>query len=369
MEKMQFCAIMLLSLLTLTLACLPTPKKDGAGVLSRSRWLMAGGSSLLVIQFLLQYTLRLRELGVTQAVMVNLLLFIPGSWLYDLSVLYLQRQGRLHRHEWLAGVVVCVFAVVLLVGVILTDDHSVLSASPAKLYTEVAAALSYALMQAYYAWLHIRELRRIHQMLDNYYDREMGSILEWMERSIWLLGSMALVVPLVIFGSGRVVAVFALFLFVGIYYLVISFVCYVVSNASTKVQAAEDMRDEGAGLRVEGLVMRDADHKRVSHAVEQWLAAGGHLHSGITIQTAAHEMNVPRYQLSAWLKTTEQELFNPWLTHLRIEEAKRVMLAHPEWSNDSIAEHCGFSSRNYFHTVFRQQTGVTPATFVRNAKS
>lgn len=98
--------------------------------------------------------------------------------------------------------------------------------------------------------------------------------------------------------------------------------------------------------------------------MSQWIADGGHLHSGITIQTAADEMKLPRYQLSAWLKTTEQELFSPWITHLRIEEAKRTMTMHPEWSNDIVAEQCGFGSRSYFQTVFRKQTGMTPMQFM-----
>jgi len=80
----------------------------------------------------------------------------------------------------------------------------------------------------------------------------------------------------------------------------------------------------------------------------RWLEAGGYLRNGITVQQAADEMHVPRYQLTAWLKTTEHEQFSHWLTQLRIEEAKRQMLAHPEWSNDTIAEHCGFGSRSYF---------------------
>ncbi|MBO7083643.1 MAG: AraC family transcriptional regulator [Bacteroidales bacterium] len=44
------------------------------------------------------------------------------------------------------------------------------------------------------------------------------------------------------------------------------------------------------------------------------------------------------------------------------------MLAHPEWSNDTIAEHCGFGSRSYFQTVFRKQTGQTPSSFLENAR-
>ena len=102
---------------------------------------------------------------------------------------------------------------------------------------------------------------------------------------------------------------------------------------------------------------------RIYAAVDRWIARGGHLHSSITIQTAADEMHLPRYLLSSWLKSTRQGLFNPWLTHLRIEEAKRQLVLHPEWNNDTIAEHCGFTSRTYFQTTFKRITGVTPQEF------
>ena len=36
---------------------------------------------------------------------------------------------------------------------------------------------------------------------------------------------------------------------------------------------------------------------------------------------------------------------------------------HPDWTIDSIAEHCGFNSRKYFHQVFQEQTGITPAKY------
>ena len=42
------------------------------------------------------------------------------------------------------------------------------------------------------------------------------------------------------------------------------------------------------------------------------------------------------------------------------------MLSHPEWSNDTIAELCGFGSSSYFQTVFRKQTGMTPVQFMEN---
>ena len=78
----------------------------------------------------------------------------------------------------------------------------------------------------------------------------------------------------------------------------------------------------------------------------------------------ADEMHVQRAMLSAWLKTTEWEVFATWLTHLRIEEAKKVLKEHPDWSNDYVAQHCGFSSRTYFQKKFKENVGMPPGEYV-----
>ena len=53
-----------------------------------------------------------------------------------------------------------------------------------------------------------------------------------------------------------------------------------------------------------------------------------------------------------------------YLTRLRIEEAKRLILTGGE-SMSEIAEKCGFSSQSYFNSVFKQKTGETPSAYRR----
>ena len=51
------------------------------------------------------------------------------------------------------------------------------------------------------------------------------------------------------------------------------------------------------------------------------------------------------------------------MNYLRVEDAKNVMAEHPDWSSESIADYCGFSSRQYFHQMFVHYTGTTPAKY------
>ena len=40
------------------------------------------------------------------------------------------------------------------------------------------------------------------------------------------------------------------------------------------------------------------------------------------------------------------------------------MRAHPDWSNEAVALHCGFSDRTYFQRKFKDLTGLTPNDFL-----
>ena len=62
-------------------------------------------------------------------------------------------------------------------------------------------------------------------------------------------------------------------------------------------------------------------------------------------------------------KASGHTSFTRWMTTLRIEEAKRVLLEHPDWTNEAVADHCGFS-RAYFQKIFKQETGMAPSAFI-----
>ena len=365
MEEMQFAAIVLMSILTLTLVFLLPKHTTRSVVISYSRWMMAGGTALLTVQFFLQYLFHFRQMGVTQGVLVNLLFFVPSSWLLALSILWLQRQGRIGWDLFLPGLLSWILTSALLVIAALIDLHPLLKETTELRYAELASGIVYFAMNTYYTTLLILGNRRLRRALSNYYDHETNDLLHWMERSVLMLALIVYGVPILIFCQGYFLIIYALLVFYFLYYLVFCFICYVVSNDSQEVNKAETnavkvKMDEKNDMSVD-------DIQRITAIVDRWVTSGGHLKSGITMQTVVTEMHIPRYQLATWLKTTEWELFNPWLTHLRIEEAKRLMKDHPDWSNDAIANQCGFSSRTYFQKVFHKQTGMTPSEFIERS--
>ena len=52
-----------------------------------------------------------------------------------------------------------------------------------------------------------------------------------------------------------------------------------------------------------------------------------------------------------------------YLNYLRVEAAAALLIKHPQMNISGIGYDCGFSSSQYFATVFRKQFGCTPAAY------
>ncbi len=373
---MQFTGTTVMAMLTLTLIYIVLRRNKKGDVLSHSGWMMAIGTALLSAQFTLQYVTQYRPAGeLTKSAMINLLFFIPSEVIMNLGMLNLQRQGRLRKLEWLVGVATWIASAAMLLCANVTDGHPLMTETPRLQTAEYIATTLFGLMQLFYTFLLIREDFRMKRALANYYDSDVSSMLRWIELSIILLALSGVVAPLFIFNTGRLLVPFSLLIFFGIYYMIFSFVCYSVSNDSQKVSAAEEadcemsaITDAGGSGKTQKELSPDLCQK-IEEVVEMWRAKGGHLKHELTIQTVADEMGIPRQQLSAWLKATGRESFSTWLSSLRIDEAKRLLLAHPEWCNEFVANSCGFSDRSYFQNVFRKVTGLTPAQYAKEGRN
>lgn len=365
MEHIQFAAVVLMTLLTLKLILLPANVAEYPAM-NKSRWLITFGTALLTIHFLLQLVLGLRDKSVTQSVMLNLALFIPCSYAFSLAIILLQRQGRIKKIEKHLGWVIWGISMTPLAFIWAIEGKPLLDDSPEKIYAEIVAAVFYCMMQLYYFWRHIIYMKAMRITLQNYFDWNMDDQLRWIQIGIYILASVGLTVPFVIFGAGKWLAFYALFFFACLFYFVDCFCIYVQSTIPQRLQEAGDSErkeqsEEGRNVdqRIDTVAVN-----RVERAVEKWLKSGGYLQSGMKMPSAAAGIGVPQYLLSGWLRQKGLK-YSEWMTDLRVSEAKRILNEHPDWSNESVAMHCGFNDRSYFQTIFKKKTGMTPAEFIQ----
>ena len=172
---------------------------------------------------------------------------------------------------------------------------------------------------------------------------------------------LAFFVPLVIFMNGAPLVVFSVAYFFSISYSVISLYSYGISKDVERVEEAESLTPSPSP-KGEGI-----SNPLVKEAVAQWIESGHYREHNLSLGIVARQMGISQKQLQEWLRQSEYKKLAGLVTTLRIAEAQRVLKEHPEWSVESVSDYCGFNDRKYFHQVFLQHTGTTPAKFIQES--
>ena len=183
---------------------------------------------------------------------------------------------------------------------------------------------------------------------------------------------LSMTIPMIIYGSGKWLLMVSFIFYFAIFYLVDSFCSYLNSNAPERIRAAEENAHEVKLEMVEktntepseadgGGMLGEEAMKAIDEAVAAWTAQGGHCQTGLLLPLAAAGIGIPKYKLTYWLHQQGMK-YTEWIAKLRVEEAKRTIEAHPDWQNEAVAEHCGFTERTLLRT-FKKLTGMTPTQY------
>lgn len=85
----------------------------------------------------------------------------------------------------------------------------------------------------------------------------------------------------------------------------------------------------------------------------------------IHLQDVAEHIHVSANYLSKKFNDELHASFNDYLAQLRINQAKKLMVEHPEYSLQYISDAVGYSSQNYFTNSFKKYEQMTPTQFKR----
>jgi len=85
-----------------------------------------------------------------------------------------------------------------------------------------------------------------------------------------------------------------------------------------------------------------------------------------SVENLADQLNISRIQLYRKVKSVLNENIGDYITNIRLEKAK-TMLQDNKLTISEIAYKVGFSSPNYFSTVFKNKYGISPNTYKKRS--
>jgi AraC-like DNA-binding protein len=98
----------------------------------------------------------------------------------------------------------------------------------------------------------------------------------------------------------------------------------------------------------------------IQAALDKWCADMGYKDSSVNMLTLSHSLDINKNELTQFFSQCQNTTFRIWLSEIRFNAAKRMMIEYPDYSNDIISSECGFSSRSYLYRVFKEKEGCTP---------
>ena len=99
---------------------------------------------------------------------------------------------------------------------------------------------------------------------------------------------------------------------------------------------------------------------RLERTLSAWLEDKGWRVPVRTVGEAAERLGTDTGTLHAYFKERMGLDFRTWRTRLRLEDAKRMLLEHPEMEAAEAGRRAGFSNRSNFARQFLAYTGMTP---------
>ena len=87
-----------------------------------------------------------------------------------------------------------------------------------------------------------------------------------------------------------------------------------------------------------------------------------------TVGEAAELLGTDTGTLYAYFRDRMGMDFRTWRNRLRLEDAKRLLLEHPEMEAAEVGRRTGFSNRSNFARQFLAYTGRTPARWREEAR-
>lgn len=362
-----------------------------------SRWMLFAALMLYAVHYMLQMVFGFRARGEDVGALINILFYAPIALLLVCTTLRISLSQRYVRRFSVVGIVG------IIVNLCLFGAGLYIYGSLHMLWMLRAMEVVYVAMIAYFIIVPGGALRRMHRKIEDETADDNTKYNLYMRSGTVLLYAMGAVGALSIFRTSTVVMVAAFFLLALVFY-VVSFVSlgFSIQGLSSIVEGdtplylpEEDTRslgEEGGdpafgnksetsslkGERLEADASPAAETithlsaekvAQIESTIAQWRAEHGYSVSNLTSITMAQRLDIPKRLLTQYLAEHEGSTFRVWLSNIRIEESKRLLLTQPGYSIEAIAEACGFSSRSWMQEKFKASTGMTPAEWREAQKS
>ena len=319
-----------------------------------SRWFLFIAMVLFAIHYLMQMIFGFRAMGDDVGALVNILFYAPAAYLFLYSLVRMTCCVSSFRYYTIVGIIS--YALILacfLCGWLYYESLHM----PYAVY---GMGIIFFLFMLYFVIAPSNEMHRTRKQIENETGSDIRNYKLYMRTGTILLFITAGSIPFAIFFT-EILIVTAPFYIFTIFFYIISFIALGFHLSPVRQILEENSKTRFNLTLEEGYQqLKPERYSFLNKALEKWHAEKGFKDPDLNAATMAESLGVDKKELSQYIYEKYGHTFRIWLSNIRIEEVKKLLLSREDYSNETIAYECGFSSRTWLQQKFKASTGMTP---------
>ena len=321
----------------------------------RSRWMIVAALIGLAIQYVLQMTFGFRAMHDNLGAVINILLYTPCFSLISIGI-YNIETTRANRRKMIlmcSGIYAAII-VVFCVGISL--HHS--------LYIREGLYLMLTLFCVsvfYCIYMIIQEMIRRKNMLETMAATDLLPYVRYSRASVVILWLAVLAMPVAIFSTTLLYIVGPAVL-LALLFFNLTFIALGNSYIPTEELLDKEEESQRCGGAKEKPLQQLSEERRnfIQNSLDQWCMDLGYKDCNVNMLTLSYTLCISKNELSLFFDQCLHSNFRIWLSEIRLNAAKKMMLEYPDYSNDIISAECGFSCRTHLYRIFKTKEGCSP---------
>lgn len=334
-----------------------------------SRWMIFAALLFMAVHFFLQMYFGFRAMGAAVGAVINALVYLPCFTLFSMAIYNIEATHTKRRNMY----VVCAAVYAAMLSVFVTG-FSLAGSLDIGVWMYVMHVLFFANV-VYCIYMIVKEMRKRKQILETMAATDMLPFIRYARTSVFMLLLTAVSIPFAILSTKLLYVVGPLGLLMALFFIV-NFVAIGYSYVPTEElleneQGNSETDEEEAAVESSAQLSAPGCEQASQHlsseriafiqaALDKWCADMGYKDSSVNMLTLSHSLDINKNELTQFFSQCQNTTFRIWLSEIRFNAAKRMMMEYPDYSNDIISSECGFSSRSYLYRVFKEKEGCTP---------
>lgn len=322
----------------------------------RSRWMIVVALIGLAIQYAVQMLFGFRAADDSLGAIVNILIYTPCFSLISMGIYNIETtSSKLRKMILMCSGIYAAIIVVFCVGISL--HHS--------LYIREGLYLMLTLFCVsvfYCIYMIIQEMIRRKNMLETMAATDSLPYVRYSRASVIILWLAVLAMPVAIFSTTLLYIVGPAEL-LALLFFNLTFIALGSSYIPTEelLDKEENIQRCGGAKEEKPLQQLPEDRRNfIQNSLDQWCMDLGYKDCNVNMLTLSRTLCISKNELSLFFDQCLHSNFRIWLSEIRLNAAKKMMLEYPDYSNDIISAECGFSCRTLLYRIFKTKEDCSP---------